>query len=407
MLKNFINTFNKLPQSNKSMVYLMWIYSVWTIISGIFINIFIYKLQNNFSYNIYYNLVFFTFTFIGFSGTWWIISLFKKDIKNMYYLSYIWFILSFIFLFILKTNLIWIFLFTIIYWLSFWMFWLAVHTQELKNIQDKNRDFYSSSISAWKNLIEIIVPFLVAFIFFISVFVNIDWYFVLFFILPFIYSISFLFIKNIKSYIPKKIKKDDIKNFFNFKKYKWGHLYFLIWWFANWIDSAILWVISIILLKNEVNIWLFQWILAIVSTFLIFHLSVKRNPKNRLKYFFIFSLLLFINYTIFGVSFSLIAFIIFSLVWLFLNPLYRVSQHTYDLALMDNIKTKTSDFYPAMLFREIVLWIWRILGLIFILLLFYSTNFSLEKVLKISLILIWISFIFSFIFIYFWDKNEK
>jgi hypothetical protein len=35
----------------------------------------------------------------------------------------------------------------------------------------------------------------------------------------------------------------------------------------------------------------------------------------------------------------------------------RISEHVYDLALMDNIKTHNSDFYPAMILREVVLWL--------------------------------------------------
>jgi hypothetical protein len=103
-----------------------------------------------------------------------------------------------------------------------------VHTQELKNIKNKNRDFYSSSISAGKNIISMIIPFFVSFFFLIGEKFNFDAYILLFLILPLIYLFSFLFINRIESYIPQKIEKEDLKNFFNFRKYKYGHIYFLI-----------------------------------------------------------------------------------------------------------------------------------------------------------------------------------
>ncbi len=334
---------------------------------------------------------------------------FKKRYKKYYYISYILFIISFIVLFILKWYLFWVYIFSFLYALWFWAFRNAVHTQELKNIEDKNRDFYSSSITAWKNLIDIFIPLLVAFIFFLSWIFYFDWYVILFFILPLIYIFSFVFINNIESYIPNRITKRNFINFFNFKKYKYWHLYFLIWWFNSGFSSVIPIVVSIYLLKNEVNIWLFQWLLSLISTFLIVHFSFKRNWKNRLKYFSIFSFLIFINFIIISFNFNLTYFIIFSLIWLFLLPLFRVSEHIYDLSLMDNIKTENSDFYPAMIMREIFLWVWRIWALLVLSIITKSNilNFDTTQTLKIWLLLIWVFYILSVISIYFWEKNEK
>jgi len=75
-------------------------------------------------------------------------SLLKKNIKNMYYFAYILYIIAFLSIFIFKWYFA-IFSFAIIFWLWYWMFWCAVHSQELINIEDKNRDAYSSIISSW------------------------------------------------------------------------------------------------------------------------------------------------------------------------------------------------------------------------------------------------------------------
>jgi uncharacterized membrane protein YgaE (UPF0421/DUF939 family) len=78
------------------------------------------------------------------------------------------------------------------------MFWCAVHTQELVNIEDKTRDVYSSIISSGKNIINIVIPLLISALFFtINKFFDFSPYIVLFLILPIIYALSFLFIHNI------------------------------------------------------------------------------------------------------------------------------------------------------------------------------------------------------------------
>ncbi len=407
MLKRFFSHFNKLPESNKAMVYLMWIYGVGELISTTFVNIYIFKINNSFLNTIIYNLLFFSSTFLGFSFLWWIMSRENKNIKNMYYISYVLFILAFVELLSSRWSLIGGYIFWIIF--AFWngAFWNAVHTQELKNINNKNRDFYSSSISAGKNIIAMIIPFFVSFVFLLGKKFDFDGYIILFLFLPLVYLCSFLFINKIESYIPQKIETEDLKNFFNLKKYKYGHIYFLIGWFLLALNTAVMPIINLVLLKNEVNIGLFQWILVLFSTYFIIHLSHKRQEETRLQYFFIICLLVSLNFISFGIWFSFVNFLIFSIVFLFIAPLRRVSEHVYDLSLMDNIKTDNNDFYPAMILRESILWIGRIIALLVLLFFANSKIFDNEAILRIWLIIEWIGVLLLFISIYLWEKYEK
>ena len=59
MLKNFLKNFKKLPDSNKSMIYLMWIYSAGGIIAGIFINIYVFSFNKEIIDVLLYNAIFF------------------------------------------------------------------------------------------------------------------------------------------------------------------------------------------------------------------------------------------------------------------------------------------------------------------------------------------------------------
>ena len=41
------------------------------------------------------------------------------------------------------------------------------------------------------------------------------------------------------------------------------------------------------------------------------------------------------------------------------QPINRVSQHVIDLKTMDGMAHSASDFYPAMILRDVALWGWR------------------------------------------------
>ncbi len=407
MLRNFLSTFHKLPTSNKSMVYLMWIYGIGMIITNIFVNIYIFQINQSFLDVVIYNILFYTSTFVGFSGIWWYMSYKWNDIKNMYYIGYFLFIISFILLFVLSGDIKGVYIFSILYALWNGAFWNWVHSQELQNIKDKNRDFYSSSISAWLNIIDIITPLWIAVIFYLSKVLVIEGYTILFWFLPLVYLLSFIFIYRIDSYIPSSIDYKDLRNFFCMRKYKFGHLYFFIGWLKTGFKSVILAIISITLLKNEINVGILQWLLAFISSFVIVHFSFKRNSDNRFYYLTIIGIFSFINLIIFTLFFNITYFIIFSLISIFLDSMYRVSEHTYDLSLMDNIKTGESDFYPAMVLREVLLWWWRITALVLLFCISLYSWFAIENILKIGLTLMGITFLIKIVTIYWWEKYER
>lgn len=407
MLSTFLNTFFRLPLSNRSMIYLMWIYSLGGVITGVFLNIYVFKIHSSIEDLIIYNLVFYTASFAWFWLLGWLMSLLIANIRNMYYISYVLFIVAYYVLLAFDGTLSAVYIFGILFGLGNGSFWNAVHTQELKNIENQNRDFYSSSISAGQNIISIVVPFVVAFIFYITDLYQMDGYWVLFETLPIVYLFSFIFIHHIDSYFPPKITRKDVSNFFDLKKYKFGHLYFLIRGISHGFVITTMPIITIMMLKNEVNIWLFQGILTLVSTFLIVYLSTRRMSTNRMLYFSWISTGLCLMYIFFWWQFHFVGFLIFSLLGLFLNPLFRISEHVYDLHLMDGIKTEESDFYPGMILREVILWTGRLISIVFLLFFLYVLQFDTEMIIRIWLFGAGISFLLGIGSIFCWEKYEK
>jgi Na+/H+ antiporter NhaC len=55
---------------------------------------------------------------------------------------------------------------------------------------------------------------------------------------------------------------------------------------------------------------------------------------------------------------------------------------------MDNVKTDSSDFYPAMVMREVILWIGRLIAFIFVLIMFYNFDNDTELLIRLLLILV-------------------
>ena len=405
-MKHFFSIFSQLPLSNKSMVYLMWIYETGIVITNVFINIYIFQINQSLVDVAWYNIVYYGMILVWFSGIGWIMAYLWKNIKYMYYIGYVMFITSFIPLIFWHNSYEATLLFALLYGLWSGTFWNAVHSQELKNIHDKYRDFYSSAISAGVNIIHIFIPLVVAFLFYTSWIFQINAYVIIFFLLPITYLLSFVFIHNIADYIPKQITTSDVGNFLNFKKYWFGHIYYCLGGFGHGLESVIIPIITILLLKNEINVWLFQWAMSIVSTFCVIYFASRRTIENRMYYFFFLSVLLFLNYFLFSLFFGLISFIIFSFILLLLKPIFRVSSHTYDLSLMDNVKTDRSDFYPSMILREIILAFGRF-SAIWIIIVLFHIGYTTQILLQAWIALIWCKYILKSILIYLWEKYEK
>lgn len=407
MFSKISNSFKKMPVFNKSMVYLNWFYFLWQTVMLIFVSVYVLKFQNSFLDLIIYNAVFTFSAFVWFfiSGFW--VSKFHKSSKNIYYFSYLFFTLSFILLLLLNDTFVWILLFWIIYWSWFWAFWCANHCLELAYIEDKERDLYSSVMAAWNSLIRVVLPIIISWVFFLLTFTKFDPYLIIFLFIPFVYTFSFKFINKLPDYIPKSIEKGQFKEFFNIKKHLNGHIFMLFYWLDWSLSSLLLPGLSILFLQNEVNIWLFNWLLAFISSYIVVHLWLQRLPHSRFKHYASFIGIWIFNLLLLSFFFNIYMYFLFSFLLLLTWPLVKSSQHTYNLALMDNFKSDKSWFMLGMIWREFVLLIWRILWFIISFFLFLTTSWNLELTLRYLLFLIWVSLIFKLLFIKRWELSNK
>jgi hypothetical protein len=100
----------------------------------------------------------------------------------------------------------------------------------------------------------VIIPLIISGIFFFGDRIQFDAYAILFIILPVMYSVSFLFIKNVPPYIPNRVELRDIWACFDMKKHRFANLYLLFSGAKHGLAKSSIAITSILLLKNEINI---------------------------------------------------------------------------------------------------------------------------------------------------------
>ncbi len=114
-----------------------------------------------------------------------------------------------------------------------------------------------------------------------------------------------------------------------------------------------------------------------------------------------------LNFLILSANFTLAGYIFYSIMTILLHPLYSLSEYAYTMKTISHITTKDSDFFPAMISREIVLYIGRFFILIIFGLIIYFSVFSLENILKIALILQAVFRVLIWFAAYFFEKFES
>lgn len=407
MLKKFHVNFKNLDTKHKSMIYLNWIYNFWNVIMQNFVWFYIISKFADLNVFLIYVLIFFTSCWAWFTLLWYIFSKFWFNIKRMYVISYLLMLTGYIILFAMQESALSVYLYALFFWAGFWAYWNSCHTQEMVNIEKDKRQFYSWAVWTWTWLIRLAVPLIWALIFILAEILQFNWYALLLWIMPFVYAISFKFINNVADYYPKPIKNKDFKNFINLRKYKFGHLYYIFCWFTSalYLTSTIL--ITAYILWSEIKIWLFNFALTLIAMLFTIKIANDIWDHNRIKYYYIVSILIWLSAIILWLFINIYLFLVFSIIQILLHGSYRSLTHVYDLKTIDNFKEISSDFYPGMNFRELLLWIWRfsILSLVAYFGIFLDLN--IEELISLSLILFWLTTILQACVIHVWEIKES
>jgi hypothetical protein len=242
------------------------------------------------------------------------------------------------------------------------LFYLTVHTYELTETRDDERDFYSSVLSTGNRIIGLIGPLIATTIFIISEnMFHIPGYILLFIISPCVVMMGVLCFDGIQDYIPRKVEFADVTHFFSEKRNLLAQLYIGGSGMKDMIETVIPPLVIYAILGTEIKVGIYNTILAIFGTVVVILVGHKRNAGNRMKVFGYSSAVVSLALIYLGVNFDLTSLIIFSIINSTINPLMSSASHVIALQTMESIGREGKDFYSTMILRDFSLWFWRII----------------------------------------------
>lgn len=369
MFSKTLTKFKSLPKETRSMVFLYWVYECAEMLLGIFLSIFVYLQTQSLTTLVIYNALYFTGTCVGFCVWGYAMAQFQISMKYNYLRSFLIYILSFGILIFFEHTITNLLIFGFTSGMGLGMFWVGVHSYEMIYTHDKNRDFYSSMVSAGTQTFAVLAPFIATLSFIISEKVlHVETFTILFITIPFVYLFSLPIIFSLPDYVPEKISKQEIKRLVFDKKISKARHYYIASAFDWAIWSVCFPIIAIQSLGTVINVGILETVAGVLSLFAVIFLSHKRHEGNRLK-IFLYSITwaAVANAIVFFWELNPALYIVYTLMIIFIDPIFRVSEHVIDLKSIEIIREKEgASFYGGLIYRDFILWCGRITGILMI-----------------------------------------
>lgn len=326
----------------------------------IFFAIFIYQTFGTIESAVWYFIVTYSAAPLSFIGLGFLWGRMRWNVKWLFLVYLTIIVGSFAFLYG-EQNFTNALIFSAVYGFGRGSFWVGMHSFELSEVHNNERDFYSSMNKAGTIVLEILAPALATGSFMLSKQIFDGKAFVLLFILiPLSFLFSIPFLKNLANYRPKPILWQDIVHFFKDQKSKWARFYFANDAAERSFSHIAIPLAAVFLLGNETNVGIFETVLKIISALFIVWLAHMRHAGNRIKLLGIASASIALGAALLTGFFELWALVLFSLINIVAGPVYGVSGHTITLNTVESINHKKSDFFPPLILRSAVLWSTRI-----------------------------------------------
>ncbi len=364
MFSKTLNRFRALPAAPKAMVYLFWVYEFSQLIVNLFLNVFVFLQTQSLMGLVIYNVVFFLAIFVGFDLWGLVMAQLQISLRLNYLRAFGVYVLSFVSLLIFPHDFAFLLLFAGLNGLGFGIFWVGVHGYEMLTTNQKNRDFYSSMVSAGAQVLAIFSPLVATFSFYLSEEVfHVETFELLFWILPFVYLLCLPFVFRLPDFVPPRISGTEAKRLFFSGTLKTIRPYIFLSAMAWGVRVIVMPSIMIASLKNVINLGLFQAMVGVLSVLAVIFLAHQRHEGNRVKImgWATFFLVLDVALLSFWDS-SIYIYMIYSLLLVLIHPIHRVSQHVIDLHSMELLGE--TEFYPGMLYRDCLITFARISGIL-------------------------------------------
>jgi YQGE family putative transporter len=361
-LKGIQTQFKGLRPPVHSLVQLFWIYSLTTSLTSVFIQIFLYQQFSSFFLNVLSIIIFNSGIFITFCVFGFIASRLRFNIKYGFFWSFIFMGVTLVVLLNSTTPFL-AYVAMGLNGLGNGLFWLTIHTFELSETKDEERDFYSSLLTTGTVIFSILGPALATGLLFVSG-TLFHWgdFTLLFLLTPLIYLLGFFCFGELNEYRPAPIEWRDFKYFLTERKNRATQPYLAGTALQETFTTIILPLVVLFVLGGAIQVGIYATGFAFFSAVCVLVLSQYRTMDNRLQILGLSTLPLALASALFASHISFITLMAYGCAGAVLWPVVRVSIHVTDLHTMESIGRSGKDFYATMIFRDASMWLWRMVG---------------------------------------------
>ena len=342
----------------RSLVLLFWVYSFVSRAVGAFSQIYIYKMFDSVQLNIVAAMASFTGIMIGFCVYGLIAAQYRLNAKHGFLLSFLFTALGLILL-ALAGDVQQACGAVTVRGIGAGLFWLTIHTYELMESRDHERDIYSTFLSAGDQILTLASPAFATLLLWLSHKLGLGEFTLLFLVTPPIFLLGLPFLGALKDYRPEPIARHDLVHFAGDRRNQAAQVYLVGGAASHILSNALIPLASITVLGSALNVGGFNTVFALAGALVLLAVGSRRRPENRLAILGLSSIALISLNLMLGLSLTLVTLIVYTIGTSIMQPVMRVSQHVIDLKTMDGMAHGASDFYPAMILRDVALWVWR------------------------------------------------
>jgi hypothetical protein len=350
--------FRSMRPQLQSLVFLFWVYSFVNRAVSSFSQIYIYKIFDSVQLSVIASMASFTGIFIGFCIYGWIAAEFRLNAKHGFMLSFVFTALGLALLPLVRDLPEACGAMTV-RGIGMGFFWLTIHTYELMESRDHERDIYSTFLSAGDQILTFSAPAVATFLIWFSHRLGLGDFTLLFLATPPVFLLGLPALGALRDYRPEPIAWHDLVHFVADGRNQAAQVYLLGGAAAHILSNSLIPLAAITVLGTALNVGGFNTAFAIGGALALLAVGSRRRPENRLLILGLSTMALVALNVMLGYSLTLTTLIAYTIGVAVMQPMMRVSQHVIDLKTMDGMAHKASDFYPAMILRDVALWVWR------------------------------------------------
>jgi len=309
----------------------------------------------------------------------------RIDLKYSNLIYVITLLLSFTILYFSNYNIYALYLFIFIYGAAVGVFWIGQHNYILNTLDSKTTDIYSSILGVGKEINTLLVPSVAVSSFYISEHI-LKWGAYDIFVIVLFFSTLFMTFKVgvSKSY---KVKKVSLKRFIKHAKKEKYLKELFIYNLARGLKTPLFLVfasyVALEALKTPINIGVVEIVTSLITIYVSIYISSAKHSTNRLKLMLMSIALYTISFVILMLlKVSAIGYVIFVLVSIVSNPLFKTTETLIDIRTMGLLYVGDS-YHLGIMLRETLLIVGRVVMVIALITIF---NISDDIVLNVFIL---------------------